>query len=257
MSAVAARLPIDQPSMRRLRKAFENAQLPDDLRLIGYLHWLPNTQLSALFTDEFILELGDRLPDQRLLETLNHLPPGASRLKKSLYLDTKHFLADHNLNYTDKMGMSAGVEVRVPFLDPDLVSTVYGISDRLKQRGSEGKWILKKAMVGRLPNDVIYRPKTGFGAPLHEWMSCQLRPARAELLSEAVLKRRGIFDVHAVRRLIKASDDGRIDATYPIFALMCIELWCQMFVDPDTPQITDFPQAVGTRLGRHSRRVMS
>ena len=53
-------------------------------------------------------------------------------------------MADHNLLYTDRMSMAEGVEVRVPFLDKDLVEYVYNIPDKFKQNGNEGKWILKK-----------------------------------------------------------------------------------------------------------------
>ena len=93
-----------------------------------------------------------------------------------LVLEQRFFLPDHNLTYTDKMSMAAGVETRVPFLDLDLVDFAARIPERLKQRGSVGKWVLKKAMEPFLPMDVIYRPKTGFGAPLRRWMRGELRP---------------------------------------------------------------------------------
>ena len=63
-----------------------------------------------------------------------------------LFLEGKFFLADHNLNYTDKMAMSQGVEVRVPLLDTDLVALAARLPDKMKQRGATGKWIFKKAM---------------------------------------------------------------------------------------------------------------
>ena len=83
-------------------------------------------------------------------------------LDKMLTLEQRFFLADHNLIYTDKMSMAASVEVRVPFLDTDLVEFAASIDNKHKQRGSKGKWVLKKAMESYLPKDVIYRPKTGF-----------------------------------------------------------------------------------------------
>jgi asparagine synthase (glutamine-hydrolysing) len=90
--------------------------------------------------------------------------------------------------------MAAGVEVRVPFLDLDLVDFAHTIPEKFKQRGSEGKWVLKKAMENHLPKNVIYRPKSGFGAPLRRWMRFELKELVTDVLSEKSLTRRGLFD---------------------------------------------------------------
>jgi asparagine synthase (glutamine-hydrolysing) len=148
-----------------------------------------------------------------------------------LALEQRFFLADHNLIYTDKMSMAVGVEVRVPFLDLDLVEFAEQIPTNFKQRGREGKWVLKKAMEPYLPKDVIYRPKTGFGAPLRRWLRVELREWLGEVLSESSLNRRGLFKPAAVQKLIAANDEGRIDASYTLLSLVCIELWCRKFID--------------------------
>ena len=83
-----------------------------------------------------------------------------------------------------------------------------------------------------LPLDVICRPKTGFGAPLRRWLRHELRPlVDDEVLSAASIRRRGLFDADGVARLVRADRDGRIDAAYTIFAVVCIEAWCRMFLD--------------------------
>ena len=82
-----------------------------------------------------------------------------------------------------------------------------------------------------LPHDVIYRPKTGFGAPLRHWLKGELKNLVDELLSIESLSNRGIFDPLAVKELINKDRSGQIDASYTIFSILCIELWCQMFLD--------------------------
>ncbi|MCP4402924.1 MAG: asparagine synthase [bacterium] len=144
-------------------------------------------------------------------------------------LEAKHFLCDLNLNYTDKMGMAAGVEVRVPLLDPDLIALAARLPVKYKQRGRIGKWVFKKAMEPYLPREVIYRPKTGFGAPLRYWMKHQLRPVIEDVLSESSLRNRGLFDPLGVQNLIALDRHGKVDAAYTIFSLLCIELWCRIF----------------------------
>ena len=143
----------------------------------------------------------------------------------------RFFLTDHNLLYTDKMSMAVGVEVRVPFLDLDLVEFAAQLPARYKQCGKEGKWVLKKAMEPYLPRDVIYRPKTGFGAPLRRWMRHELRELLGDLLSADSLNRRGLFNPVAVERLIAQNDAGRVDASYTLLSLLCIEIWCRKFLD--------------------------
>lgn len=214
---------------RRLRKLFNGASLDGDARLVNYFRWIDRQDLSALYTAEFRAALRGAAAEEPMLHFLATLPPETCRLERMLALEQRFFLTDHNLNYTDKMSMAAGVEVRVPFLDLDLVDFAACIPARFKQRGSESKWVLKKAMKPYLPKDVIYRPKSGFGAPLRRWMRMELRDLLAEVLSEKSLRNRGLFDPASVQRLVKANDEGQIDASYTLLSLMCIELWCRRF----------------------------
>jgi asparagine synthase (glutamine-hydrolysing) len=136
------------------------------------------------------------------------------------------------------MSMAAGVEVRVPFLDLDLVEHAARIPLRLKQRRREGKWVLKKAMEPYLPREVIYRPKTGFGAPLRRWIRHDLQPMLRDLLSTDSLRRRQLFDPAAVQQLIARNESGRSDAAYTLLSLLSIEIWCRAYVDRSAPGAT-------------------
>jgi len=78
---------------------------------------------------------------------------------------------------------------------------------------------------------VIYRPKSGFGAPLRRWMRHELRELVGDLLSVDSLKRRGLFDPDAVHQLIVGNDKGTVDAAYTLFALLSIESWCRRYLD--------------------------
>ena len=129
------------------------------------------------------------------------------------------------------MSMAAGVETRVPFLDLDLVKFAASIPPQYKQRGTTSKWVLKEAIKPYLPQDVIHRPKTGFGAPLRRWMQQELRDLFGDFLSHESLKRRGLFDPVAIQKLIADNATGRIDANYTLLSLLCIEIWCRRFAD--------------------------
>ena len=202
--------------------------------MVGYFQWLDQSRLKELWSKE--IRAAGILPDPGapLNEALRALPLGIPELNKMLSLE-KFFLTDHNLNYTDKMSMAAGVEVRVPFLDRDLIDFAARLPVDFKQRGPVGKWIFRKSMEGILPREVIYRPKTGFGIPLRGWMTAKDNRIETDYLSRESLTRRGLFDPEAVHQLIIDNRIGRIDASYPILALACVEIWCRQFVDAPAP----------------------
>lgn len=229
LRGLSRRVPTRHPTLRRAVKVFSQAHRSSDDRIASYFYWLDPEQGDALFE-------GDALRDARpssgdaLLDCVKSLPAEMPRLNKMLYLDTKFFLPDHNLNYTDKLSMAHGVEVRVPLLDLDVIRHAGQLRVEDKQRGPTTKWVFRKAMEGILPRDVIYRPKAGFGVPLREWMAKGLMPLIDEVLSERSLANRGIFAPAAVRRLIELDRRGAVDATYPILSIACVELWCRMFL---------------------------
>ncbi|MGJ0507156.1 MAG: asparagine synthase (glutamine-hydrolyzing) [Methylocystis sp.] len=157
---------------------------------------------------------------------------GRALLDRMLDLELHGFLPDHNLNYNDKAAMAHGVEVRVPFLDADLVALAAGTPSSVKQRGLADKWIFKRAMADRLPPAVLTRKKTGFGAPLRNWIR---RPPLRTFIEDTVASRsfreRGVFAPAAVRLLIDETLSGQRDGTYLILAVIFVEHWLRHFLD--------------------------
>jgi asparagine synthase (glutamine-hydrolysing) len=233
------------PLARRLAKLLHGAELRGDARLANYFLWLDEPDVLQLYTPEFRHSLAGARATQPMIDFIRPLPSQVPTLERLLTLEQRFFLADHNLIYTDKMSMAAGVEVRVPFLDLDLVDIAARTPVRFKQRGRVGKWVLKKAMEPYLPHDVIYRPKTGFGAPLRRWVRHDLRDLFADTLSPERLDRRGVFDSAAVQRLIARNATGRVDAAYTLMALLAIELWCETYLDAPSPRAAPIPVSLG------------
>ena len=217
--------------LRRLRKLVAASMLDPKLRLVEYHLWASGDLLRSLFRDEFREHVLNDIIAEPMLSHLNELPPRLDRMEQLLSLEKRFFLAEHNLTYTDKMSMAAGVEVRVPFLDNDLVDFAQEIPTRYKQFLFEGKWVLKKAMESYLPKSLIYRPKTGFGVPLRSWMQNELSEMKNDLLSEQTVKSRGIFKHKNVTKLINDTASGKIDGSYTLLSLMCIEIWLRKFSD--------------------------
>jgi asparagine synthase (glutamine-hydrolysing) len=235
LARTAARVPIASQLARRAVKAFQYADLDGDERLVSYFYWVPPGLLSDVYAPALRSQLAPGSASRPMREALARLPAGVADLNRMLFLEGKFFLVDHNLNYTDKVSMASGVEVRVPLLDPDLVALAARLPVALKQRGNTGKWILRKAMEPLLLHETLWRGKAGFGAPLRHWVRGPLRPLIEDALSEHSLARRGLFDPAGVRRLLEADRARRIDGAYAVFSLVAIELWCRMFIDPPAP----------------------
>jgi asparagine synthase (glutamine-hydrolysing) len=239
-AAVASSLDQRVPLFRRVSKAA--GQLGQDrlARVAGYFNWADEALVTSLLAEPHRDALRGALDDDPLCAYLKALPDDMSDLGRMLALEQRFFLPDHNLCYTDKMSMATGVEVRVPFLDLELVAQAARIPDGMKQRGGEGKWILKRAMEPYLPRNIIYRPKTGFGAPVRRWMRHELRPLMYDSLSSETLARRGLFEPSAVGKLIERNDAGSVDAAYTLLSMMTIEIWCKQFLDREPqPLSTD------------------
>jgi asparagine synthase (glutamine-hydrolysing) len=224
---------VDQRSAfgRRASRLFANAGESADERLVGYFSWIRRSDLTDLFSKRMRNAVADSRAAEPILEFLQSAPSRPTSVNRMLSVEQRFFLPDHNLLYTDKMSMAVGVEVRVPFLDTDLVNLAASIPERYKQHGRTGKWILKKAMEPFLPHDVIYRAKTGFGAPVRRWITNELRELVSDTLCDDALRARGLFEPSAVRKLIADTNSGLVDGAYTILSLLCCELWCEHFLE--------------------------
>lgn len=222
----AALLPGQSPVARRARKLLSGIDGDIDQRVASVFEWLPAEDSAKLLAKS---PLGGatavRAP---MFEALAEFG-SRSAVERMLRLDQKFFLTDHNLNYTDKTGMAQGVEIRVPFLDPDLIAWASELPPRAKMRRGVTKWALRKAMEPHLPHKIIYRPKSGFGVPLRSWLRTTMRPLLEELTDRRVVEARGLFDSAAVTRLKEDTLSGRVDGAYTLLGVIAIELWLRRF----------------------------
>lgn len=227
----SGQLPQGQAWARRAQKAFANAGEDRESRLIGYMHWMRNSTALDLLSPRFRAHLDERLLDAEILETTDRLASTTTDLGRLLEIDERYFLVDHNFNYTDKMSMAAGVEVRVPFMDKGVVNLAHQLRTDQLVKGGTSKVALRDAFRGLIPDEVLNRPKVGFGVPLRSWMAGPLRPWINEQLAPEVIRRRGIFNDVAISTLLTESQTGNVDASYPLLAIALIERWMQLFID--------------------------
>lgn len=217
------------PNKRRLKKFLGTFSKPKKDRLFTYFDWLDWSIVKSIFKSD-IKEKLNILDEYSFFRTkINEIPKEHNSLNQMLHLEMSSFLIDHNFNYTDKMGMAVGVEIRVPFLDNDLVDFSYSIPPELKLKNNVTKYILKKVAERYLPNEVIYRSKAGFGAPVRKWVTEDLSDLVESRLNKANIEKQNIFDYDKVINLIDRNKKGEIDASYSIWAILAIDSWVRQF----------------------------
>jgi asparagine synthase (glutamine-hydrolysing) len=124
----------------------------------------------------------------------------------------------------DKMSMGASLEARVPFLDHEFVELALSIPESIKMKNNESKHVLKQSMRGRLPENIIDRPKRGFGVPVNEWLGGKLGASIEKELNH-FCKSTGIFDIRGIEAMLKSRNRVRV------WYLYNFALWHRHFIE--------------------------
>lgn len=215
------------PFVRRLKKLTKSIDLTKNERLVAYFEWQNFEFVKSIFKSEIGINLTkDNLYFKSLLDDVENL---SDDLNKLLYLEIYTFLVDHNLNYTDKAGMANSVEIRVPYLDVELVEFSTQIPVEFKMNGKVTKYILRKVAEKYLPNDVIYRPKSGFGAPVEHWVRNELDGFINEKLNKKSIDSAGLFDYKRINEIITKNKSGKLNASYNVWSFLAIQSWLNQF----------------------------
>lgn len=216
--------------LRNAKKFARSAALDFEDRYLGYETYFTDEAKTRLYADEMrgaTQGLDAYSAHRRYFARVKNAAP----LNQLLYVDLKTFLPCLNLMTTDKTSMAANLEVRVPFLNQEMLELTARMPTRLKLRGLKRKYILKRAAEKLLPREVVWRKKAGFGAPIRSWLRGPLQPMVNDLLSAETIKRRGLFRPEEVKRVIDANLSGREDYNLQVFQLLTFELWQKAFID--------------------------
>ncbi len=150
-------------------------------------------------------------------------------IARMLAYDCQAWLADNLLERGDRMAMAAGIEIRPPYLDRELVELAFSLPSNFKVRGLTRKWVLKQVAQSYLPSSIVNRPKVGFRVPLDHWFRNQLcGMARDHLLDPGSFVGTNM-NTDAVRALLESHESGRRDESIRIWTLLSLEVWHEVF----------------------------
>jgi asparagine synthase (glutamine-hydrolysing) len=200
--------------------------------------------IESLFFDNFAVfpramqrklfnrEICERIENENPYAAVNALlerSDAEDTLDKLLYADTKTYLHEL-LMKQDQMSMAASIESRVPFLDHKLVEFTARMPREMKLRGGTTKWILREAMKGILPSEILDRPKMGFPVPVGRWFRGEYKHVVDEYVLSDRAMSRGIFDASFVRQLVTEHNSG-VNHDERLWTLVNFEIWQRTFID--------------------------
>jgi len=197
----------DLPEETAFRRSYT---MYDRLELLGLL----SPDLAGA-VDDVLTEHADTYHDNALSDHVNRMCLADARL----------FLPGLNLAYTDRASMAASTEVRVPFVDVEVVKAAFRLRGSEKIVGRQGKVALKQAALSILPPEIVYRPKGLFSAPLRAWMSRDLAPLVREVVHEGVLVSSGFLQREALQRLVAQDASGQQDRSKHLWHIVTLEYW--------------------------------
>jgi len=227
--------------VKRLPVSFDNMSL--DFRAKKFINSIAYTPVERHYAwmgtfspdekDELLVPgIKRRLKDLNSFDVLHDYLKGkafSSELGKLLYLDTKLYLQDGVLVKVDRASMAHGLEVRVPFLDHRFVELVTGFPEGLKLKGFTTKYLWKKTIRSRIPDEITKRGKKGFGIPVAKWLCGELKGLMVEMLSEERLKKQGIFNPSVVQQFVSDHLARRVDNRKKLWNLLIFQLWWDSF----------------------------
>ena len=207
-----------------------NIALDADERYIDSLSYFTEENKLDLLSNEFLSAIAghDSSEGHRRIYAA---PPSSERIDHLLYLDSKTYLTGDIMTKVDRMSMAHSLEAREPLLDHKLIEFVAEIPASLKLRGLETKSILKRAVRGLIPDEIIDRKKQGFDVPIQKWFREDLREMLQDTLTSRRARSRGYFKPGAVEAILEEHLRGRRDNSRHLWGLLTLELWHRAFID--------------------------
>jgi asparagine synthase (glutamine-hydrolysing) len=245
---LAAMLPVSYGNFSfdfRVKQFLRGTKVSEAHRLWSWLGSFVPSELPGLVNpDAFAAVDPGQLYSE--IEALHSRVARFDQVTRDGYIFTKTYLADGVLAKVDRATMACSLEARSPMLDPEFVALAARVPSRLKLRGGLTKYILRKALSGVLPNDILKRPKKGFGIPIGDWFRGRLRDALQDTLHERRIRDGGVLNPRAVQTLIDDHLSGRRDNRKPLWTLFMFENWRKQWLSrQDAPRI-DSPVEVMT-----------
>jgi asparagine synthase (glutamine-hydrolysing) len=181
-----------------------------------------HAQRHALYSDSQIKALSGYRGEDHMI-ALMEAAPARTGLDAAQYADMKLWLPGDILTKVDRTSMAVSLEAREPLLDYRLIEFAATLPDAMRVRGGQGKWLMKRAMRGTLPDDILYRPKMGFVSPIAQWFRGPLADQARSIATGSALARSGWFNTARLSDVAEAHIAGRSDNARLLWQLWMLD----------------------------------
>ena len=215
------------PEGMRGRRFLRHLALDGSRRYLDAQTLFHTDEMSRLFRPDAFAQLVKHDP---WAASLSHLGGDRDWISSVQYGDLQTYLPLDVLTKVDRMTMAHSIEARPPLLDHRLVEFAATIPAHFRLRDGTTKYLLKRAMRGILPDEIIDRPKQGFAVPLARWFRGPLAGFARDVLLSDTCRQRGFLNTSYVERLLQLHQGGR-DLDLQLWTTLSFELWCRRFLD--------------------------
>lgn len=220
-------------TINHLKRFVRSASLPQDIRYLSFSSMLGKPRKETLFSEPHKYR-DNFLNCQELFLRHFNAPNALDPIDRIFYCDIKTYLPEDILACTDRMSMWHSLEVRVPFLDHKFLEFCATIPNEMKIRYWEKKHLLKKALKGLLPAEVLRHRKQGFVGPMSHWLSNDLNSYVREILSDKNLDKHGLLDKNTLNTILD-EHFGRVEMNDKlIWALIQFQVWYNLYMEGST-----------------------
>ncbi len=209
----------------RLKQFLRGVDAPASLRHASWIASFLPAEMTQLLQPHLKTLASPEVAFRQVAEDAARSGARPGSIDEALRYYLTRYLADDILVKADRASMAASLELRAPYLDTAVVEFAARLPWRLKMSLTRTKVLLKRALRGVVPEEILRRPKKGFGIPVAAWIRGPLRPLFEEELSERALREGGVFEPKAVRGLLSAHLEGRADLRKPLWTLLMFQLW--------------------------------
>jgi asparagine synthase (glutamine-hydrolysing) len=222
----------------RLKRFVRSNEGPAWQRYLAYFSRLPWVRRQSLYAGSVRDHVAGNSA-ARWFESFDKRGGSLPGIRAGLYLDYKTYLPDDILALSDRISMAHSLEVRVPFVDHELIGHVYPLPDRTKIGAGKAKQLLRRAVRNRLPAEHFSAPKRGFVGPSASWLRNELREMITDELSADRMTRLGLFDPATVTGLMDEHFAGRHNRSGILWELLCFTTWHRLLVEDSTPALLE------------------
>lgn len=237
--------------VNKARRLTDALPLDPPVRYAQYVSWFDERQRQVLYTDAFRALIRDTTVAEVISVPWGRAS-GENVLDVMLEVDATTYLPDDLIAKIDIATMAHALEARSPLLDHELMEFAAKIPAELKVKGRQKKWILREALRGWLPDEILDRPKQGFSVPVADWFRNDHRDHVRDVLLDPATLARGYFRGDVVREILARQAAGADIESKRVWALFMLEMWHREFVDRPPDATATAPALVSAGEGARS-----